>query len=510
MAITLVDAQGATRDLDVLPGESLLQVLQRAGAAVEAPCGGNGTCGKCEVAVRTSTGLARVLACRTQPAPGMIVYQADAADVVVEAESSASAFDGPLDAAASGDTGVSVDLGTTTIACYLYDLFSGRLLARAGAANPQSMFGADVISRIMACSEGNLPELQQLAASRIGSLIDRMCGEAGIDRQRVCRWTLVGNTTMEHIVCGLSPEGIGVSPFTPASLFGDVRAMDGVAPEAFIGPCVSGYVGADAVAGVLACGMDCTDRAVLLADLGTNGELVLAADGKLYCCATATGPAFEGANIVMGMQARPGAIDSCAMDADGAFRITTVGGAPAIGICGSGLIDALAACLQAGLVDETGRIVDEDEVPAESVALLGTFENDRAIKLVPDGSVVLAQRDVRALQLAKAAVCAGMRVLLNRAGCALADVDQLAIGGAFGAHLNAESAADVGIFPAELLPAVKMVGNCAGAGASQMLLSREARDRASAAARRMEYIELSCDGDFSAAYVDEMMFGDDR
>lgn len=281
------------------------------------------------------------------------------------------------DDAAPGDLGVAVDLGTTTVAAYLIDLCAGRLLAHGGEANPQASFGADVISRIQACREGKLAELQRAAAGCVRDRAAALCVRAGADAARITRWAVAGNTVMQHILCGTSPESIGAYPFTPQLLFGDARAVPGLGARVAFCPCVSGYVGGDITAGFLACGIDelttsgagaghreGASRTVLFADLGTNGEMAIAAGGELVCCATATGPDFEGANISCGMRARAGAASACRFEG-GAFAVEVIGAGAPVGVCGSGLIDAPAACLKAGVVDETGRVLLPDELPPE-------------------------------------------------------------------------------------------------------------------------------------------------
>lgn len=528
MTIAGEGAAASGRTIAAEPGETLLEALRGAGAAVESPCGGNGTCGKCAVEVRRGQGgWERVLACQTPVEEGLAVRIPHAGDPL-RVEDGASLASLParfaLDAAEPGQLGVAVDLGTTTVAACLHDLSTGRVLARAGRANPQASFGADVISRIHACSQGELAQLQAAAAACLSDLAGELCGTAHADASRISRWAVAGNTVMQHILCGLSPESIGAYPFEPLSLFGEDAPIPSLSDRAYLCPCVSGYVGGDITAGIVACGLDelvggragaSDDRAasaaaprgrnVLFADLGTNGEMALVADGELLCCATATGPAFEGANISQGMQAKAGAIDSCRFEG-GAFAVTAIDGAPPAGICGSGLIDALAACLEAGIVDETGRLLPPDELPADRAHLVGLRDGKPAALLVPDGSVALEQRDIRALQLAKAAVAAGIATLLGRAGISVDDVDEFVIGGAFGTHMRAESAVAIGLIPQGLLPRVRMVGNCAGAGACAALLSGQARGRMAFAAENARYIELSLDGDFSEAYIDAMEF----
>lgn len=511
-------SEGGFSAVCVSEGDTLLRVLQREGFEVSAPCGGNGTCGKCVVEVQRPAGpWVRVLACQTEVEDRMKVRRVrTASGVHVEGDVSdaRAAAHFSLDAAAEGDLGVAVDLGTTTIAAYLFDVSTGTLLGQSGAPNPQASFGADVISRIHASSSGALEVLQDAAVRCIRGLARDLCRRAGVEERHIARWSVAGNTVMEHLLCGLSPESIGSYPFRPQTLFGDMRRVRGLG-KTFMAPCMSGYVGGDISAGLVACGIDelaggsvssgGAMRTVLFADLGTNGEMALASGDDLICCATATGPAFEGANISQGMQASDGAIDACRFEG-GSFQIRSVGGAEPVGVCGSGLIDALAACLQAGVVDDTGRILGEDELPSDRKHLVSMRNGKPVVCLTPSGTVALTQKDIRALQLAKAAVSAGISCLLAEAGVKASDVDAFVIGGAFGTHLRPEAAAHVGMFPRELLPKVRLVGNCAGAGACASLLSSEARDRMARAAQRARYTELSLDENFSEAYIDAMEF----
>lgn len=525
-------------------GQTILEALRAAHVAIQSPCGGAGVCGKCRVAVKLPNGAqSEVIACQTKVADAMEVELGRTDGALCVESGAKGVLDAvgrfPLDPASEGELGIGFDLGTTTIAAYLLDLCTGELVVQDGRANPQGSFGADVVSRIHACQEGSLDALQQAAACGLRELVEGLCSKAGASSSRITRWAVAGNTVMQHILCGLSPEGIGVYPFEPQTRFGarypiagctdaggrasatgstDAIGRTDVASDAdtaYLCPCVSGYVGGDVVAGIVACGLDrylaCSEkpvaaaRTVLFADLGTNGEMALIHDGLLTCCATATGPAFEGATISQGMQARSGAIDSCYFDGH-VLACTTIDDAPAVGICGSGLIDVLAACLKAGVVDETGRILLPDELPAACKDLVELRGGKPVVRLGDDGSVVLTQRDVRALQLAKAAVAAGVACLLGAANVGVSDIDEFVIGGAFGAHMRTSSAAEIGLFPKELASRVRMVGNCAGAGACAAVLSGEARARMSAVAAHARYVELSLDPDFSEAYVEAMEF----
>jgi uncharacterized 2Fe-2S/4Fe-4S cluster protein (DUF4445 family) len=415
--------------------------------------------------------------------------------------------------------GVAVDLCTTTVAAYLYDLASGRRLGVLSALNPQSRHGADVVSRIE--YENTEPKGGAVLQSEIAALIDDLIGQFGAERdlrgpnapRRLC---VAGNTTMLHFLAGVPARGIAVAPFTPAFL-GPLEKKPAeigirrLAPDGavILLPCVAAYVGADIVADIHACALTETEGTELLIDLGTNGEIVLKAGKRLLACSCAAGPAFEGANISSGVGGIAGAIDTVRFDRQsGDLRLTTIQNKPAVGVCGSGLVDAAAAFLDAGLIDETGRMIDpaEDEAADLPAALLDRVEETadgmRAVRLT--GTIRLTQKDVRELQNAKAAIAAGVDTLLAAAGITAADVGRVWLAGGFGSVLDQQSAARIGLYPAGL--AARAAGDAAGAGACCALVSAAALGDMTRIRDRVEYIELSGLPGFMDAYINHMLF----
>ncbi len=399
--------------------------------------------------------------------------------------------------------GVAVDIGTTTLASYLVDLRTGEELAVASSLNPQKAFGDDVISRCDAARGGSLEALQRSVAAEIDRLVGELCQRAGVDRRDVCHMTLAGNTVMMHLCAGVSPENIAQSPFVPAWTgewnldAADLGVHVSPGAVATLLPCVAGYVGADTVAAMTAAGLREDGEPSLLIDIGTNGEIALAAGGALFACSTAAGPAFEGAHIRNGMGGVTGAINHATVGED--VRLETIGGAPARGICGSGLLDLIAGFLDVGVIDDTGRI-DEDAAPA----WLTVGENGIAVDAEHD--IWLTRRDIREVQLAKGAIAAGVQVLLREAGVAEGDVRHVYLAGGFGSYMDKRSACRVGLIPMSLMNRTEAVGNGSGAGAKAALLSKEARDEASRLSRAVKYVELSARQDFQDLFMDYMMF----
>ncbi len=498
--------------LSARPGETLLDVLRaREGLPVRAPCGGQGTCHKCTVYLSGPDGETPVLACRTPAEDGMALRLPPAAPLTVEPGSGAAASL-PPDPGLTG-YGIACDIGTTTVVCQLVELSTGTVLAAAGEGNAQRPYGADVIARIRASMDGLRPALTAAIAGQLSRMIGELCRSAGVPVEEVRRMAAAGNTTMCHLLAGLPPDGIGVAPFIPASRFGDCHdartlglPFDG---EVYLCPAVSGYVGGDITADLLAAGLDRAEAPALLIDVGTNGEMALGCGDRFVCCSTAAGPAFEGAQIRFGMTAAPGAISEVRWE-DGKVVCTVIGGGPAVGLCGSGLIDAAALMLELGAVDETGRMLDaeEDDLPAEAAPYLFLLDGSPAFRLT-DG-VAVTQADVRKLQLGKGAIAAGVRVMLDAYGAEFGQVDRLLLAGGFGSYIRPESAARIGLIPGELLSVTRPIGNAAAQGALEALGSSEARDRLARLQANMDYRELSNLPQFNEAYMDAMMFPEEE
>lgn len=403
-----------------------------------------------------------------------------------------------------GIYGVAVDIGTTTMVAYLMNLSTGETVDVASALNPQRVYGGDVISRsdFASQSEANAQAMQRLVVDKLGGMIEDMARRKGVDLERIFHVVAVGNTTMMHLLCGLTTRNISVSPFIPAvtdEITVPARELGFALPNALVtaGPCVAGYVGADTVACVLDCGMDRARRLCLMVDIGTNGEIALGNREGIVCCSTAAGPALEGAHIKHGMGGVSGAISRVRLDSG--VELDVIGGGRAQGICGSGLVDAIAGMLDRGYIDEMGGM-DEDELGE----LAGEDEGRPALRLTED--IMITQRDVREVQLAKAAIAAGIETLVRQRGCSWDDIGALYLAGGFGNYIDRERAARIGLLPRQLLDRMRPVGNAAGAGAQRMLLSEAELDRASAIARGMTYLELSARPDFQELFVDGMCF----
>ena len=493
------------KELTFTAGQTLLEILREAGYEVSAPCGGNGTCGKCTVYI----GDEAHLACQTEAADGMVVELPHTAELEVALGSDAVfACDSGLQG-----YGVAVDIGTTTVACHLVNLENGKTVAVAGEGNAQRSYGADVISRIQASVEGRLGEMAEVIRKQLGEMMETLCREAKVSPAEVHFMTVAANTTMCHILAGLKPDTIGVAPFTPLSLFGDDYdakswglPFDG---RVYLAPSVSGYVGGDITADLLAVDMDKASKPVLLIDVGTNGEMALGCGDKFVCCSTAAGPAFEGAQIRFGMTAAEGAISSVEYH-DGALECKVIGGVEAKGICGSGLIDAIAVMLEVGALDETGRVLDvdeDDDIPEEALPFLTLLDEEPAFRLTEQ--VYVTQSDVRKVQLGKGAIAAGIQVLIDTSDVNYDDIGALLLAGGFGSFIRPASAARIGLIPAELLDVTKAVGNTAAVGAKMALVSAEARQRLDKLQKAMDYQELSGLAAFNTAYMEKMMFLDD-
>jgi uncharacterized 2Fe-2S/4Fe-4S cluster protein (DUF4445 family) len=418
---------------------------------------------------------------------------------------------------------IAFDLGTTTVVATLLDLSTGTPMAVASMLSKQQPFGADVISRISSVmlDPDNLGRLTTLAHESLRELVSEVCGEAGVDPLDVYEVALAGNATMTHLALGIDPEPLGVAPFIlTARLLPEVLADDiglDVHPRAraVVFPAFGAYVGGDITAGLLASGMNRDARVRLFIDIGTNCEIVLGSRDWLLATAAPAGPAFEGAAIRCGMRAAPGAIESVTLADDG-LALKVIGDAEVAGLCGSGLVDAVAALIDAGLLDRSGRFVPQDQAAAVAPGLAGrlTMLGDERVFVLHwrgdpgdvAGSVYLTQRDVRELQFAKAAIASGWSVLLEESGLGQGDVQQVLLAGSFGSYLSPASAIKLGLVPR--LPAVRVVsaGNVAGEGAKMVLLSVRERAAALALLEEVRYVELSDRADFNDRFVERLQF----
>jgi len=551
-------------------GESLLEAMQRAGIPVEAPCGGNGTCGKCIIRASSvdldwkmpetggstlSHDTMLVQSCRTRfkrngqacvyipdrtldivvyfnapvpdgepalerkttvlPEPDLRMVEPGSVHTLIQYGAGDSVhtaivpeIQGPLLSAA-------VDIGTTTVAVCILDAETGDVLASGAEANVQKWSGSDVISRIG--SSGNAESFERLRdgiRKQITRMLASLAVSKGYQANAVMRIVIAGNPTMLHFWAGIDPAGIAQAPFVPVftSSF-DIPATSVDAGQPFGNACryilipsVSAYVGADLVAGAIACGLDRKNENVepaLLLDLGTNGEIMLFARGRIWCCSAAAGPAFEGASIEFGCPSISGAIDHVAI-LDNNLEVSVIGAGKAVGICGSGLLDSISALLSVEAIDATGRI--NPLAKGLKPECFTMYKNKPAIILEKSVPIVLTQDDIRQVQLAKAAIAAGIDTLLEEAEIVPADVKKVFLAGGFGSKLDPLSALKIGLLPNCFFGRIEAVGNSSLAGAKIVALRKRAIDACIDLAQRSLAVELSGRPDFAKRFVEAMVF----
>jgi uncharacterized 2Fe-2S/4Fe-4S cluster protein (DUF4445 family) len=444
-----------------------------------------------------------------------------------EFEVTATVVDGELVNVTGGKAegkifGVAFDIGTTTVVGYLMDLASGKQLSVSAEMNPQVIYGDDVITRIgyVIDNKDGLEKLHSKIVGCVNEIIEDLAEKAGTRADDVYEVSIVGNTCMHHLFAGIDPRNIAPIPFVPAvSMPLCIKAPDAglrINPGAHVHllPNISGYVGADIVGGILVSNLMGSDAVKLFIDIGTNGEIALSSGRQIVACSCAAGPAFEGARISSGMRAAIGAIDRAALEQDVSY--TTINGGKPRGICGSGLVDIVAEMLRMGIVDSTGRIVSADETGLNTPGKIknriskGEFGNRFLIVAANDcddgKSIYITQKDVRELQLAKAAIRTGMEILNRRLGISNGDIDEVLLAGAFGNYLRKESAMAIGLLPAVSLRKVRSVGNAAGEGAKLALISKPMRETAVKIARQVKYIELSADPEFTNEFANNLLF----
>jgi uncharacterized 2Fe-2S/4Fe-4S cluster protein (DUF4445 family) len=400
---------------------------------------------------------------------------------------------------------IAYDLGTTTVVATLLDLETGQPAAVRSMLNKQQPFGADVISRISATMMDTeaLGRLQVSAHETLMELTTEVCEEADVEPREVYEIVVTGNVTMIQLALGIDPEPLSMAPFTIASRrLPEATATDfGVTVHerapAVLFPALGAYVGPDIVAGVLATGLTLDKRTRLFIDVGTNSEIVLGSSERALACAAPAGPAFEAAQIRCGMRAAEGAIEGVRI-VDGEVQLTVIGDVEPLGLCGSGLVDAVAELVGAGILDHSGRFV------LGSSERLGKIGEENVFHLAPD--VFLSQRDVRELQFAKASIATGWAILCNDLGIEPGEISQVLLGGSFGSYLTAASAVRIGLVPRLPLPRIVAAGNVAGEGAKIVALSVTERAAANAVLDEIAYVELSGRADFNDLFIDQLAF----
>ncbi len=417
---------------------------------------------------------------------------------------------------------IAFDLGTTTVVATLLDLDSGQPVAVRSMLNRQQPFGADVITRISATmmDDDAMEALRARAHETLADLVGEVCAEGQVEPHEVYEITVCGNVTMMHLALGIDPEPLSMAPFVVSThSFGDVLARDfgvEVHPRApaFVFPSLGAYVGGDIVAGMLATGLTRDRRLRLFIDVGTNSEIALGSHERVVATAAPAGPAFEAAQIRCGMRASEGAIEGVKVLDDG-VALDVIGDIEPVGMCGSGLVDAVAELVQCGLLDHSGRFIPDEDAAASHPGLadrLTMIGKERVFVLDwrggtdPERSVFLSQRDVRELQFAKASIATGWSILMSQLGVDVADISQVLLAGSFGAYLSPLSAVRIGLVPKIALPRIVSAGNVAGEGAKIAALSVRERAEAHSILREVEYVELSGRSDFNDMFVDQLAF----
>ena len=533
-------------------GENLLSVAALAGVFVDGTCGGKGICGKCKVKVlsgdlepigsheigfltETEVLNGYRLACK-------IFIESDM-DIELPITNHATYRKTKLNylpddflPEVKGKYGIAYDIGTTTVVAMLWDLKTGELLETVAQTNPQSIYGADVISRINFCGEKpeNLMQIQKKIIDCMNNLALELFENTKVKSEDISEMVAVGNTTMSHLLLGIDPESLARAPFEPAftgsrsvaaSELGLLERIGSGYLKLYVLPNIAGHVGSDIVAGILSSRLRDLGGTNLSIDIGTNGEIALFREGKTFVCSTAAGPAFEGASIKHGMRAASGAIEAVSYK-DGEILLDTIDDKAAVGVCGSGLIDAVALLLETGVIDKKGKMLDKAaaelaNMPADIVKRMRKSDGINEFVFAFGGGeagcgaggdaeappdIVITQKDVREVQLAKGAIQAGIKCLLNLAGITSNDIDRVILAGAFGNYINKKSALRIGMLPQLPLEKIISVGNAAGSGASMALLSLRERDAACRIAETAIHVELSTEPGFQDEFLKSMYF----
>ena len=470
---------------------------------MDKPCGGKGKCGKCKVLAKG--GLSPMsdaekqflspleiakgirLACMTEVIADAEIFTLDHGEnrIKIDGEKIEHSLNPTIK-----QYGLVVDIGTTTLVVGLYKA-NGEMLGKTGMLNPQIIWGADVISRIEAVLNGNGVKLQNAIVKAIENMAISLCKQSGIDIKEVDGGVFTGNTAMLYLLSKTPVEGLAHMPFSLDRKFGETiyakdLGMSLFSPDMkiYLPPCISPFIGADTVCALLATSFWTRNDVFLIVDVGTNGEMAFFNHGKMYACSTAAGPAFEGAGLSCGMRGEEGAIEHVRIE-NGKMRLQVIGDKEPKGICGSGVVDAVACLLEMGQLDETGYM-EEDAKFADLVLLTG--------------------KDIRSVQLAKSAIYAGIVTLLKTVGAETEDVNSFMLAGGFGGYVDLKNAGKIRLFPENLVSRAKILGNAAYNGAEALLLDKDLRERCKQVVLNTEVIDLSRNNIFMEEYADGMMF----
>lgn len=476
-SITKIEFEGNPIVKDVLEANNIL---------ISHPCGGRGLCGNCEITIIGNVSppdekeimFDRRLSCRTRLLGDATLFLNSMNEMVVEtSEMERGDLKGE-------EIGAAVDIGTTTVVVSVFDIKEQKLIKEEGSINPQTSVSADVIGRIS--NAANLAGETERMQRMIEDCILDMTRKTGY-LEDISKWVITGNTTMLYLLTGRNPKALGSYPFKADFLFDE--EINFYKSTAYLPQCISAFVGADIVCAVINGKLFKESKTILLADIGTNGEIALWKNGKLYVTSTAAGPAFEGASIECGMRGLPGAIEKVWKNTGG-LSYLTIGSKEPEGICGSGIIDLIALFLDMGVIDETGTFIKD-------------YPNDRYMVC---NSIYLSQKDIRAVQTAKAAVHAGIETLLNITDTDEAEIKEFIIAGGFGKHINIESAIKIGLFPKLSQAVYKPVGNAALKGAADILFDDSIVNETKTIFKNAEVINLGGNSEFEKLFLEKMYY----
>lgn len=526
---------GEKSTIEVNKGISLLRAFTENDIYMSAPCGGNGTCGKCKV--RFLRGATKItsedmkmlkkeeiaagyrLACSSILESDCLIeisdIEEDMFDIVSEynpimskkilnKSSEQNNHYNIKTKETNGNYNIAIDIGTTTIAAAIVGVDGDEVLHVETGVNRQRAYGADVVSRMQASIDGKKEELQQCIKDDLIGLIEKLIEKMGIDYTDINKIAISANTTMGHLLMGYPCDTLGVAPFIPVNistisinsmeLFANKLIGKKTNNEIIILPGISAFVGADIVSGLMSCQFDKTDEIVAFIDLGTNGEMAIGNKDRILVTSTAAGPAFEGGNISCGVGSIAGAL--CHVNiTNGQVKVQTIGDKPLVGLCGTGVIECTYELLKNGVIDETG-MMDEKY-----------FEDGFEIGKTSDGrSIVYTQSDVREIQMAKSAVRAGFETLIKRYGVSYEQISKVYLAGGFGYKMNIEKAAGIGLFPTELIEKMIPVGNSSLKGAVLYLSREDSANISKKIVDNAQEISLALDDDFNEKYMEYMFF----
>lgn len=508
------------KQIECYEDESLLDAMRRHGLPYYSDCGGRGTCGKCKIRITEGTSETgredrrRIsaeeleegyrLACRVLP-KGELTIELMNYNESIETVTSAKDINpyAPSEHGSEQGYAIGIDLGTTTLAFQIVNSHTGELLRSRTAMNPQRRLGADVISRMKASNDGKREPLRQMILEALQQGIEELTKEACVSPELIQQITIAGNTTMIHLLMGYSCEELGRYPFQPvhigliqeefAEFFGEENVNSTIRAEVTVLAGISAFVGSDIVAGLGLCGFDQSEKICLFLDLGTNGELAIGNKDKLLVSSTAAGPAFEGGNISIGMGSVPGAISKLSLR-EGTLHVETIGNQKPVGICGTGVIELCSELLDNGIMDATGLLRED------------YFEDGYLVWQEEGRQLRFLQRDIRELQLAKAAIRSGIELLIKSYGCSDESIDKVYLAGGFGYVLPVEKAVHIGLLPEQLKDRIVSVGNSSLAGAIRYAIDKDFSARLNEVAGKAEELHIANQEEFQEYYIRYMNF----